>query len=262
LTSCRQKSQAVAQYARADDLSVAEAVALLKDVFVSRQHEAAAKLAAKLACPILQSNAVEAVLPGMEPGRVGPDPGGRQAGADGPRAHRLAADPYGPPGDRGDQDAARGHHPGARWRRGEHVVLGAAGVDAARCDVELELGRDRQRPAHGARRAGENTATPEARWGGEVRLDKTAQSFGAHGQYVDRAEDIGTAVQCALASGKPAVIHVEVDQAANSTFAGIPGFLEFRNWFGEEGDFLGVPGATPTPTAGKTGGSTENSSGY
>ena len=110
---------------------------------------------------------------------------------------------------------------------------------------------------------GDDTATPEARWGKEVRLDKTAQSFGAHGEYVDRVEDIGPAVQRALASGKPAVIHVEVDQLANSTFAGIPGFLEFRNWFGEEGDFLGVPGAAPAaPAAAAGGGSTENSSGY
>jgi thiamine pyrophosphate-dependent acetolactate synthase large subunit-like protein len=109
---------------------------------------------------------------------------------------------------------------------------------------------------------GENTATPEARWGAEVRLDKTAESFGAHGEYVDRAEDIGPAVQRALASGKPAVVHVAVDQMANSTFAGIPGFLEFRNWFGEEGDFLGVPGAAPAPAAASGGGSTENSSGY
>jgi acetolactate synthase I/II/III large subunit len=108
---------------------------------------------------------------------------------------------------------------------------------------------------------GENTPTPEARWGSAVRLDKTAESFGAHGEYVDRAEDIGPAVERAIASGKPAVIHVEVDQAANSTFAGIPGFLEFRHWFGEEGDFLGVPGAAPAPSAG-SGGSTENSSGY
>ena len=108
---------------------------------------------------------------------------------------------------------------------------------------------------------GDDTSTPEARWGNSVRLDKTAESFGAHGEYVDRAEDIGPAVERALASGKPAVIHVEVDPAANSTFNGIPGFLEFRNWFGEEGDFLGVPGATPAPTGG-AGGSTENSSGY
>lgn len=110
---------------------------------------------------------------------------------------------------------------------------------------------------------GEDTATPEARWSEAVRLDKTAQSFGAHGEYVERAEDIGPAIERALASGKPAVVHVEIDQAGNSTFNGIPGFLEFRNWFGEEGDFLGVPGAAPAPVAAAgSGGSTENSSGY
>jgi thiamine pyrophosphate-dependent acetolactate synthase large subunit-like protein len=109
---------------------------------------------------------------------------------------------------------------------------------------------------------GDDTATPEARWGNAVRLDKTAESFGAHGEFVDRVEDIGPAVQRALASGKPAVIHVEVDQEVNSSFNGIPGVLEFRNWFGEEGDFLGVPGAAPAPVGGGSGGSTENSSGY
>ncbi len=30
---------------------------------------------------------------------------------------------------------------------------------------------------------GENTSTPEARWSNEVRLDRTAISFGAHGEY-------------------------------------------------------------------------------
>jgi len=110
---------------------------------------------------------------------------------------------------------------------------------------------------------GENTSTPEARWGPEVRLDKTAESFGAHGEYVEKAEDLGPAVQRALASGKPAVIHVEVDQMASSSFEGIPGFAEFRAWFGEEGDFLGVPGAMPAPVAAPAGGgSTEHSSGY
>jgi acetolactate synthase-1/2/3 large subunit len=109
---------------------------------------------------------------------------------------------------------------------------------------------------------GENTSTPEARWSNEVRLDKTAESFGAHGEYVEKLEDLAPAVERALASGKPAVIHVEVDQMASSSFEGIPGFLEFRAWFGEEGDFLGVPGAAPTPPSGGTGGSTEQSSGY
>ncbi|MBU6266446.1 MAG: thiamine pyrophosphate-binding protein [Sphingomonadales bacterium] len=112
---------------------------------------------------------------------------------------------------------------------------------------------------------GDNTPTPEARWGDGVRLDLTAQSLGAHGEYVTSVDQIGPAMERALASGKPAVIHCEVDKAGNSTFAGIPGFLEFRNWFGEEGDFLGVPGSVPAPVAAAAsgaGGSTENSSGY
>lgn len=109
---------------------------------------------------------------------------------------------------------------------------------------------------------GPNTSQPEARWGNEVRLDKTAESFGAHGEYVERAEDLAPAVQRALASGKPAVIHVEVDQMASSSFEGIPGFAEFRAWFGEEGDFLGVPGEAPVAPKPGGGGSTENSSGY
>ncbi|PEQ13912.1 hypothetical protein B2G71_06325 [Novosphingobium sp. PC22D] len=109
---------------------------------------------------------------------------------------------------------------------------------------------------------GENTSTPEARWGAAVRLDKTAESFGAHGEYVEKAEDLGPAVKRALASGKPAVIHVEVDQMASSSFEGIPGFAEFRAWFGEEGDFLGVPGEAPAASKSGGGGATENSSGY
>jgi len=108
---------------------------------------------------------------------------------------------------------------------------------------------------------GENTSTPEARWSNEVRLDKTAESFGAHGEYVERLEELAPAVERALASGMPAVIHVEVDQMASSTFEGVPGFTEFRAWFGEEGDFLGVPGIAPSaPSA--SGSATENSSGY
>jgi thiamine pyrophosphate-dependent acetolactate synthase large subunit-like protein len=109
---------------------------------------------------------------------------------------------------------------------------------------------------------GANTPTPEARWGAAVRLDKTAESFGAHGEYVERAEDLGPAVQRALASGKPAVIHVEVDPLASSSFEGIPGFAEFRAWFGEEGDFLGVPGEAPAAPAAGGGSATEHSSGY
>ncbi|MCB2080482.1 MAG: thiamine pyrophosphate-binding protein [Novosphingobium sp.] len=109
---------------------------------------------------------------------------------------------------------------------------------------------------------GPNTSTPEARWGASVRLDKTAESFGCHGEYVERAEDLGPAVQRALATGKPSVIHVEVDQMAASSFDGIPGFAEFRAWFGEDGDFLGVPGEAPAAPGAGGGGATEHSSGY
>ena len=49
---------------------------------------------------------------------------------------------------------------------------------------------------------GDNTPTPEARWGNEVRLDLTAQSFGAHGEYVTRTEDIAPAVKARVAEGR------------------------------------------------------------
>lgn len=89
---------------------------------------------------------------------------------------------------------------------------------------------------------GPQTPQPESRWGGNVRLDKTCESFGGHGEFVERAEDLGPAVQRALASGKPSVVHVVIDPVVNSTFAGLPGAAEFRSWYGEEGDNLGSPG--------------------
>lgn len=85
---------------------------------------------------------------------------------------------------------------------------------------------------------GDDTPTPGAHWNRQVRLDKTAESFGAHGEYVERSAEIAPAIARALASGKPALIHVVVDREANSTFAGLPGFAEFRTWYGEEGDNL------------------------
>jgi thiamine pyrophosphate-dependent acetolactate synthase large subunit-like protein len=83
---------------------------------------------------------------------------------------------------------------------------------------------------------GENTSMPEAQWSPKVRLDKTAESFGAHGEYVDRVEDIAPAMERALASGKPALLHVVVDASVHCTFKGLPGFAEFRTWYGEESD--------------------------
>jgi thiamine pyrophosphate-dependent acetolactate synthase large subunit-like protein len=69
----------------------------------------------------------------------------------------------------------------------------------------------------------------EAHWGKQLRLDKVAEGFGGHGEYVERAEDIGPAVARALASGKPAVVQVAIDGAANA--ADVPGHAEFKVWY-------------------------------
>jgi hypothetical protein len=42
---------------------------------------------------------------------------------------------------------------------------------------------------------GPQSPETEAHWGTQVRLDKTAESFGAHGEYVERPEDIAPAVE-------------------------------------------------------------------
>ncbi|MGY0650861.1 thiamine pyrophosphate-binding protein [Luteimonas sp. A537] len=86
---------------------------------------------------------------------------------------------------------------------------------------------------------GKDTAETEGHWGKQVRFDRIAEGFGAHGEYVDRAEDIAAAVERALASGKPAVVHVEIDPEANADMPNFPGIKEFRTWYGEEGDNLG-----------------------
>lgn len=80
---------------------------------------------------------------------------------------------------------------------------------------------------------GPQSPETEAHWGDFVRLDRIAEGFGAHGEYVERVEDIGPAVERALAAGKPAVVQVPVDGLANATET--PGFDEFASWYGEQG---------------------------
>lgn len=58
-----------------------------------------------------------------------------------------------------------------------------------------------------------------------VRYDVIAQGLGCHGEKVDELEQLGPALQRAVESGKPAVIHVVVDAAVN---ADPIGFKEFR----------------------------------
>jgi thiamine pyrophosphate-dependent acetolactate synthase large subunit-like protein len=80
---------------------------------------------------------------------------------------------------------------------------------------------------------GPQSPETEAHWGDQVRLDKVAEGFGAYGEFVERAEDIGPAVERALRSGRPAVVQVPIDALANATE--VPGFDEFASWYGDGG---------------------------
>ena len=47
-----------------------------------------------------------------------------------------------------------------------------------------------------------------------VRYDEVAKALGGHGEYVERAADLPAAIECALASGKPACVNVMIESAA------------------------------------------------
>ncbi len=80
---------------------------------------------------------------------------------------------------------------------------------------------------------GDEAPYTEARWGNEVRFDTIAKAYGAHGEYVERREDIAPAIERALASGRPAVVQIPVDPKINALE--VPGFEEFATWYGEKG---------------------------
>ncbi|HEX7856325.1 MAG TPA: thiamine pyrophosphate-binding protein [Sphingobium sp.] len=79
------------------------------------------------------------------------------------------------------------------------------------------------------KQVGPQSPETEAHWGKWVRFDKAAEAFGAIGEYVEREEDIWPAVERAIASGKPAVIHVPVDADVNAMDA--PNYDEFKSWY-------------------------------
>src|SRR6201993_1931441 len=72
---------------------------------------------------------------------------------------------------------------------------------------------------------------PGVHWSKDVRLDKVAEGFGCHGEYVEKEDEIGPAIQRAYASGKTAVVHVCIDPKANSEE--MPKKDEFRTWYAE-----------------------------
>ena len=72
---------------------------------------------------------------------------------------------------------------------------------------------------------------PGVHWSKDVRLDKVAEGFGCHGEYVEKDDEIGPAIQRAFASGKPAVVHVCIDPKAISEE--MPKYDRFRTWYAE-----------------------------
>ncbi|AMO70567.1 thiamine pyrophosphate-binding protein [Sphingorhabdus sp. M41] len=78
---------------------------------------------------------------------------------------------------------------------------------------------------------GQGTAETGTHWSDKVRFDKIAEGLGAHGEYVETAEEIGPAIARAYARGGPAVIHVPIDPKANSEE--MPKYDKFRTWYAE-----------------------------
>lgn len=79
------------------------------------------------------------------------------------------------------------------------------------------------------KQVGPQSPETEAHWGKWVRFDQIAKGFGADAEYVEREEEIGPAVQRAIASGKPTVIHVPIDEYVNAMEA--PNYDEFKSWY-------------------------------
>ncbi|MFB4298664.1 thiamine pyrophosphate-binding protein [Actinomadura sp. NTSP31] len=78
---------------------------------------------------------------------------------------------------------------------------------------------------------GQGSAETGVHWSTDTRLDKVAEGFGCHGEYVERDEDIAPAIKRAFAAGRPGVVHVAVDPKANSEE--MPSYAEFRTWYAE-----------------------------
>lgn len=72
---------------------------------------------------------------------------------------------------------------------------------------------------------------PGVHWSKDVRMDKIAEGFGCHGEFVEKEDEIGPAIARAYASGKVGVVHVCIDPKANSEE--MPKYDRFRTWYAE-----------------------------
>jgi thiamine pyrophosphate-dependent acetolactate synthase large subunit-like protein len=78
---------------------------------------------------------------------------------------------------------------------------------------------------------GQGSLETGVHWSKDVRFDKIAEGFGCHGEYVEKDDEIGPAIERAYASGKTAVVHVCIDPTANSEE--MPKYDRFRTWYAE-----------------------------
>jgi acetolactate synthase I/II/III large subunit len=78
---------------------------------------------------------------------------------------------------------------------------------------------------------GEGTNEAGVHWSNKVRFDKIAEGFGAAGEFVQRAEDLGPAIEKAYARGGVTVIHVPIEPKANAEDK--PQYSEFKTWYAE-----------------------------
>jgi acetolactate synthase-1/2/3 large subunit len=62
----------------------------------------------------------------------------------------------------------------------------------------------------------------------EIRFDELARSMGAHGERVSRARDLRPALERCVASGGPAVVHVDVDPVAHLWAPGLDVFKKMH----------------------------------
>lgn len=64
---------------------------------------------------------------------------------------------------------------------------------------------------------------------GAVRYDGIAQMMGCHGEWVRTQDELRPAIERAIASRKPAVLHVQIDRDLNTTPPGYEQFRKARN---------------------------------
>jgi acetolactate synthase-1/2/3 large subunit len=62
----------------------------------------------------------------------------------------------------------------------------------------------------------------------EIRFDELARAMGAHGERVGRARELRPALARCLASGRPAVVHVDVDPVAHLWVPGLDVFKKMH----------------------------------